>query len=91
MTDDLGNCPYKVKGSVKVSARWIPTGQPDSKFDAATGLKREDARVASKQEQLIGTSGKLEIYPLQYIHPYKLDVTQKYFVEMCIEGGDNVI
>jgi len=49
LADEQGKCPQKVKGTVKVSARWIPSGQPDSKFET-TGVKREDARVASKQE-----------------------------------------
>lgn len=33
LTDDKGKCPEKVKGAVKIFAKWIPVGHPDSKYD----------------------------------------------------------
>ncbi len=47
-------------------------------------------RVAAKNEQLQGSTGKLEIYPLNYVHPYALNASDKYFVELVLEGS-NVI
>jgi hypothetical protein len=40
LTDDKGKCSVgQVRGSVKVFAKWIPAGHPDSKYDAKGGKK----------------------------------------------------
>ena len=40
LTDEYGKCPQRVKGTVKIFARWIPAGHADSKFDQ-NGAKKE--------------------------------------------------
>jgi len=94
LTDDKGKCSVgQVKGSVKVFAKWIPAGHPDSKYDAKGGKKdaqiadSQQPKVPSKREQLQGQTGMLEIYPLTYVHPEPLQAGEKFMVEMILLGG----
>lgn len=53
LTDESGKCTQKgVRGQVKVFAKWIPAGHPDSKYDIQ-GAKKEapvTTKVAGKRE-----------------------------------------
>lgn len=46
--------------------------------------------MPNKRQQLQGTSGKLEVYPLQYVHPSPLDRADRYFVELVLSGSQTV-
>lgn len=89
LTDETGKSKQgKVRGQVKVFAKWIPAGNPESKYDAQ-GAKKDAPvanKVAGKREQLAGSTGTLEVYPMVYAHPYPLEASDKYFVEMQLSG-----
>ncbi len=44
-------------------------------------------KVPPKREQMEGSSGKLEIYPLTYVHPTALDTKEKYMIELVLSGS----
>lgn len=81
---------------MKVFAKWIPLGHADSKYDTAGNKKGAEPvqtapKIPSKREQLTGTGGKLEVYPLQYTHPYALDVKERYLVELQLSGPNKTL
>jgi hypothetical protein len=102
LTDPVGRSPLgDVTGQVKIFAKWIPIGHPDSKYDAQ-GIKRDGAPaptggaaaggpvVPNRKEQQVGSAGKLEVYLRLYTHPSPLDPKEKYQVQVIMgEGGFN--
>jgi len=94
LTDESGKSNQRVRGQVKIFAKWIPAGHPDSKYDI-NGAKKEgagapQAKIAGKRDQLQGSTGSLEVYPLLYVHPTPLNPSDRYFVELIL-SGTNVV